>query len=104
MRLVGIELVRLHVNFRTEIGTATGVHRVRPLLFVRVVGDAGEGWGECAALAEGTAVDPGIEEVDAVAASRGVQRLMDACGARGGELPGEAEIAPLFGSSPVDRQ
>jgi O-succinylbenzoate synthase len=104
MRLEGVELVRLDVGFRDEIGTAVGTHRVRPLLFVRVVGAAGEGWGECAALADGTAVDPPLAEVERAAGERGVSRLDEASAARDGELPSAPEVAQLFGSSPVDRQ
>ncbi|HVA07591.1 MAG TPA: enolase C-terminal domain-like protein [Acidimicrobiales bacterium] len=103
MRLVGVELIRADVPFRVDIGTAAGVHRERAFLFVRVVSEAGEGWGECAALGEGTSVDPPIDEVDAAAETRGVPRLWSAAAARGGELPLEAEVAQLFGSSPVDR-
>jgi O-succinylbenzoate synthase len=69
-----------------------------------VVCDLGEGWGECAALGERTSVDPSVDEVEEAAASRGVQRLVDAGSARDGVLPSEAEIAQLFGSSAVDRQ
>ena len=104
MKLIGVELVRIAVPFRTEIGTAAGVHRVRDLLFVRVVAEESEGWGECAALGEGTVVDPRVEEVESAAAARGVQRLLDATAARAGQLPMETEVAPLFGSSPIDRQ
>jgi len=103
VRLVGVELVRLDVPFKVDIGTAAGVHRTRALLFVRVVTPDSEGWGECAALAEGTAVDPRIDEVEDAAHARGVPRLFDATAARGGQLPRETEIAQLFGSSPVDR-
>lgn len=103
MKLSGVELVRLDVPFLVDIGTAIGVHRTRPLLFIRVVCDEGEGWGECAALAEGTTVDPGMDEVEAAAASRGVTRLLDASAARGGQVPAETDIAQLFGSSPPDR-
>jgi O-succinylbenzoate synthase len=103
VKLVGLELVRLDVPFRVDIGTAAGVHRTRRLLFARVVTADSEGWGECAALGEGTSVDPRVDEVEAAAHARGVQRVLDATAARGGQLPKEAEIAPLFGSSPVDR-
>ena len=103
MKLVGLELVRLDVPFRVDIGTAAGVHRTRTLLFVRVVTPDSEGWGECAALGEGTAVDPSVDEVEAVTQTRGVQRLLSATAARGGQLPKETEMAQLFGSSPVDR-
>jgi o-succinylbenzoate synthase len=103
MKLTGIELVRVNVPFRVDIGTAAGVHRSRALLFVRVVTPDSEGWGECAALGEGTSVDPTVDEVEAAAHLRGVQRLRDATTARGGQLPKETEVAQLFGSSPVDR-
>ena len=103
MKLAGIELVRLDVPFRVAIGTAVGVHRTRALLFIRVVAEEAEGWGECAALREGTAVDPSVDEVAGAALERGVSRLLDATAARGGQLPLEAEVAQLFGSSPVDR-
>jgi O-succinylbenzoate synthase len=104
MKLAGIELVRVDIPFRHDIGTAVGVHRTRALFFVRVVTDGGEGWGECAALGEGTAVDPGVDEVEVAAAGRGVTRLLDASAAREGHLPAEVEVAQLFGSSAVDRQ
>jgi O-succinylbenzoate synthase len=103
MKLRGIELVRVAIPFRAAIGTAAGVHRTRTLLFAHVVAEGSQGWGECAALDEGTIVDPSVDEVAAAAASRGVLRLLDATAARGGELPGETEVAQLFGSSPADR-
>src|SRR5262249_2344687 len=103
VRLVGVELVRVGLSFRTGIGTAAGTHRERPLLFVRVVTEEGEGWGECAALAEATAVDPPLDEVERAAADRGVARMGAAGWARGGHLPEAAEVAQLFGTSPADR-
>ena len=103
MKLNGVELVRVDVLFRNEIGTAAGVHRWRALLFVRVVAGGGEGWGECAALAEGTAVDPPLHEVEQAAGDRGVGRLLRAAAARHGNLPSAAEVPQLFGSAPTDR-
>ena len=103
MRLEGVELVRVDIPFRREVGTAVGVHRVRSLLFVRVVAEGVSGWGECAALAEGTSVDPPLGEVEAAATERGVRRLREASAARDGRLPSAAEIAQIFGTRPVDR-
>jgi O-succinylbenzoate synthase len=103
MRLSGIELVRVGIPFRRTINTAVGAHERRELLFVRIVTEEGEGWGECSALAQGTSVDPGMEEVEAAAAGRGVRRLIDASAAREGQLPAETEVAQLFASSAVDR-
>ena len=103
MKLSGVELVRVEVPFRVPVGTGAGVHSVRPLLFVRVVAEEGEGWGECAALAGGTAVDPTLDVVEQAAVERGVPRLVNATRARGGQLPSAAEVPQLFGSAPADR-
>ncbi len=75
MVLTGVELVHVEIPFRAGIGTAVGVHRTRPLLFVRVVAGDAEGWGECAALSEGTSVDPALDDVERAAAERGVPRF-----------------------------
>src|ERR1700727_1724024 len=104
MKLHGVELVRVEIPFVHDIGTAAGVHRTRSMLFVRVVADEGEGWGECAALSEATSVDPALAEVEAAAEARGVPRLVRASGPRGGALPLGAEVAQLFGNAPTDRQ
>lgn len=103
MRLTGVELVRVELAFSNEIGTAVGVHRARPVLYVRVVAEESEGWGECAALGGATAVDPGLDQVEALAAERGVLRLHAASAARAGQLPRGAEVPQLFGTSPADR-
>jgi o-succinylbenzoate synthase len=103
MRLDGVELVRVDIPFRHDIGTAAGVHRTRALLYVRVVADGEEGWGECAALAGGTTVDPPLVEIEGVAAERAAQRLDRAAAARHGQLPAAAEVPQLFGGAPVDR-
>ena len=103
MRLTGVELVRVELAFAHEIGTAAGVHRARPVLYVRVVAGESEGWGECAALGDATAVDPALDEVEELAVDRGVPRLCEASAARHGELPRAAEVPQLFGSAPADR-
>ena len=103
MRLTGVELVRVELAFSEHIGTAAGVHRSRPVLYVRVVADDVEGWGECAALGEATAVDPALDDVEQLAIDRATPRLCSATAARGGELPGAAAVSQLFGTSPADR-
>ena len=85
MKLSGVELVQVELPFRQAIGTAAGAHRVRPLLFVRVVADEAEGWGECGALADGTAVDPAL--ADGAAGRRGPGRAPPP---RGQPRPGAA--------------
>jgi O-succinylbenzoate synthase len=103
VRLTGVELVRVELAFSNQIGTAAGVHRARPVLYVRVVAEEAEGWGECAALGDATAVDPSLDEVEALAVERGVPRLCGASAAREGQLPSAAEVPQLFGTSPADR-
>jgi o-succinylbenzoate synthase len=103
VKLSGVELVRVEVPFRQDVGTGAGVLSRRPLLFVRVVAEEGEGWGECAALAAGTAVDPALDVVEQAAVARGVPRLAHASRARGGRLPSAAEVPQLFGTAPADR-
>jgi O-succinylbenzoate synthase len=103
LKLSGIELIRVEIPFREDIATGAGVHSVRPLLFVRLVAEEGEGWGECAALAGGTTVDPSLDAVEQAAVERGVPRLCEASRSRGGRLPLAAEVAQIFGSTPADR-
>jgi O-succinylbenzoate synthase len=103
VRLTGVELVRVELAFSKEIGTAAGVHRARPVLYVRVVADESEGWGECAALGDATTVDPALDEVEKLAVDRAVPRLCGASTARNSQLPRAAEVPQLFGSSPADR-
>src|ERR1035441_8634533 len=99
MRLTGVELVRVEIPFLAEINTAAGTHRNRSLLFVRVASTEEEGWGECAAMSEGTLVGPNVHEVARAVEGRGVPRLIEAGRARGGHLPIGNEIAQLFGGS-----
>jgi len=103
LRLSGVELIRVDIPFRKDIATGAGMHSLRPLLFVHVLAEEGEGWGECAALAGGTAVDPPLDEVERAAVERGVPRLCEASRTRGGRLPLGAEVPRIFGSSPADR-
>ena len=103
LTLAGVELVRVDVPFRTRLGTAAGVHELRTLLFIRVVADEGEGWGECAALAGGTSVDPELAIVEQMAADSAVPRLARAAASRGGRLPTGPDVPQLFGSSAADR-
>ena len=103
LTLAGVELVRVDIPFRTRLGTAAGVHELRTLLFIRVVANEGEGWGECAALAGGTSVDPELATVERMAADTAIPRLARAAAARAGRLPSGPEVPQLFGTSPPDR-
>jgi O-succinylbenzoate synthase len=103
MHLAGVELLWLDLDLRREVGTAAGTHRARPLVVVRVVADRAEGWGECAALAGGTAVDPDAGTVWAALEQRAVPRLAAAARRRGGMLPAAPVVNRLLGEGPVER-
>jgi O-succinylbenzoate synthase len=100
---VGIEVRLLELAMVEPIGTSAGTHRSRPLILVRVVTDEGEGWGECAALADGTSVDPPVGVMWDVLTGDAATRLVRASAARGGTLPEAWRIASLFGGRPADR-
>lgn len=103
MRFEGLELRLLDLALRQPVGTAAGVHRRRAVALVRVATDGGEGWGECGALPEGTAVDPPLGTVWASLTGTAAQRLAAAATARGGRLPPAAQVAPLFDAGPTGR-
>ncbi len=103
MKLIGVEPIRVEIPFRSPIATAAGVHRRRTLLFVRIETDEGEGWGECAAMSDGTLVDPSADQAELAITQRGAGRLIEASAARSGHLPHGIEVAQLFSTSPVDR-
>ena len=65
MRLEAVELRRVSLPFRVPFRSALAETTVRELVLVRVVTDAGEGWGECAALSD---PDYTSEYVDGAAA------------------------------------
>ncbi len=101
MRLRLVELYRVDLAFCSPVTTAAGAHTRRPVAFVRVVAHEAEGWGECAALAEGTSVDPAFDAVLGALEKSGVGRLLEAVAARDGELPSASQVPALFGSGPV---
>lgn len=100
---LAIDLYHLRLDMRRPLGTAAGDHRARPVIFVRIETDEGEGWGEAAALPEGTSVDPTLDAVWDELSSTGLPRLLEATAARHGELPSASLVASLFGSGPVSR-
>lgn len=95
--LESIELFREDLVLRRPVGTAQGAHRRRPVAFVRICTQEAEGWGECAALEHGTAVDASFETVWSAFARVAVPRVLAAVRARAGLLPPAAQVAALFG-------
>jgi o-succinylbenzoate synthase len=103
MKLVGVEISEVALPLRVRVGTSAGVHQGRPILYLRVVADSAEGWGECAALQNGTAVDPDVATALLVLRNEVVPRLFRATTARGGEMPPASLVSQLFGEDPVQR-
>lgn len=103
MRLEGVELVRVNLRLRRPVGTSAGTHRQRPVVFVRVICDALEGWGECGALAGGTAVDPTVDQAWDILAGGAVERLLGAALECGGELPEACRVGMLGEAGPAER-
>ena len=102
-RLLRVELHHAQLRFRAPVVTAAGVHAARPVAFLRIETDEGEGFGECAALNASSAVDPAYAQVARALAEAGVERLLDAARARGGQVPAASQVAALFGSGPCAR-
>ncbi len=51
MSIKRIEIVRAHINLVSPFRTSFGTEVDRELLYVHVIGDDEEGWGECVAMA-----------------------------------------------------
>jgi O-succinylbenzoate synthase len=98
VHLEGVEVRQLHLGLRTPVGTASGTHRSRRLLLVRIVTDTGEGWGECGAMDGGAPSDPVLDEVRGFLTGTGMARLIEAAHRRGGDLPPAPVVSRLFGS------
>jgi O-succinylbenzoate synthase len=92
MRLAGVEVRTLDVRLLAPVVTSVGAHHLRPVLLVRVVGDAAEGWGESGAMAEGTTVDPALAAVAEALCGPVLGGLMELARAGDGELPGVAAL------------
>lgn len=52
MKLLGLELIRIAMPLVRPFRTSFGTETTRDILLVRAETDAGEGWGECVAMAE----------------------------------------------------
>ena len=97
MRLEGVEVRTVNLRLRTPVVTSAGVHHLRPVLLVRVIGDEAQGWGECGALAEGSAVDPPLSLVTERVRGPVIARLLGLVHAGDGELP---DLAAMPDSAP----
>ena len=94
----GVELRWLALHLRTPHVTSLGSTSERPVVVARVLTDADDGWGECAALA-----DPGYSEEYAegawsVLVDHLVPLLVTSAAADGARLPDAASMTDVLGT------
>ncbi|MGH3578384.1 MAG: hypothetical protein ACRDU0_12625, partial [Mycobacterium sp.] len=104
LELRAVALWTTEIPLLCPIATAKGTHRSRPLIFVQVLGrshgDAVEGWGECAALGDGS-YDPEDVSVSAEALELAVvPALFGQVADDARRLPPPSELDPVRRSSP----
>lgn len=97
MGITAVELRRIRLPFRTPVRTATGTTAVRDVLLVRVDTTGGEGWGECAALAEPTYTSEYVDGAAAVLRTQLIPRLVAAAGGAVDSGAVGAALAPVRG-------
>ncbi len=95
MELVAVELRRVRLPLVEPFRSARGVETGRDLLLVRVLDATGEGWGECAALAEPTYTSEYVDGAHDVVRRHLAPRLL-AAAAGGGLAGGAAGVAPAL--------
>jgi O-succinylbenzoate synthase len=102
-RLESVELWRGTCELRKVVGAAHGRHSLLPKLYVRVLTEEGEGWGELSALAVPVGIDPSISQVTDALEDRWLPLLLQAALAREGRCPESHSIALLGGASLIDQ-
>ena len=70
MTIRAIELVRASIDLVTPMRTSYGVNTQRDVLYVHVLGDNAEGWGECVALPEPGYTDEYVDGCEAMIRSQ----------------------------------
>lgn len=70
MTIRAIELVRASIDLVTPMRTSYGVNAQRDLLYVHVIGDDAEGWGECVALTHPGYTDEYVDGCEAMIRSQ----------------------------------
>ena len=66
MTIRAVELVRASIDLVTPMRTSYGVNSRRDVLYVHVIGDDAEGWGECVALPEPGYTDEDVDGCEAM--------------------------------------
>jgi o-succinylbenzoate synthase len=87
VQLLGVEVWRVPLRLERPLASADLLHDERPVIYVRILSDGGEGWGESAALPSGTSVDPPHAAVWSALVDHLVPELVERSRRHGGELP-----------------
>lgn len=102
-QLRSIEIWTTSVRLLEAVDAAHGRHFEKVVVYVRVITDATEGWGEAASLDVPVGTDPSTGDVRRALEQYWLDRISEAAHAREGWCPESHVIANLAGSSPVDR-
>lgn len=100
--LQSIELWEARTELLTPVATATRQHAKRPVLYVRVLSDGAEGWGEVGALEDANGRDPSLDQVRRVLEDKWIPTLGAAARSREGRTIESHTVSLLGGSDPRD--
>jgi len=100
--LRSVELWEAETTLRVPVGTSLGTHLSMPALYVRVVTEESEGWGEVAAIDAPVGSDPSLSAVALALESRWLPRIVDVSGRDGGRSPESHAVMLLGSSTPID--
>ena len=100
--LRSIELFETTVPLQEPIIASHGTHREKRALYVRVLTDGGEGWGEVAALREPVGSDPSLSAVSSHLAEVWLPRIAGAAQSREGLAVESQTISLLSAGTHLD--
>jgi O-succinylbenzoate synthase len=98
-----VELWTTQVVHADPIRAAHGIHDLRRVLYLRVLTDQAEGWGEVGALEQPVGTDPSLEQVHAQLIGRWLPRFLEASESRAAVCPPSQTISLLGEGTAVDR-
>ncbi len=95
MKLEAVELRRVRLPLKAPFRTSFGTQTVKDVLLVRMISDAGDGWGECVAMSEPLYSSEYVDAADHVIENHLVPRLFAATDLSGADVG--AALAPVSG-------
>ena len=101
--LEALELWRVDTQLRRPLRAAHGRHELLGRVYLRVLTEQGEGWGELSALDDPIGLDPSRGQVERELERRWLPLAFEAAAARGGACVESHSVGMLGGSSPLDQ-